>query len=231
MRWSTSLMPTRCPANRCERFIRLRCMQMRPQAETTTSRSCNGYRGRASRHRVEENASKVRRRFHRQCFVRALGVEFTYEGIEAPLLLQAVHAWQARRFLLQRRMHALVTAILLRMARLDTLDRFHQPVLAAPIPAVGSASRRSGGCRPAHQITERRPYRRRSRTAPGCILRTHSADHLGATVLRGDAAAKRLSNVSKCREQCACQPGAENREPIGGVMTHNRFVVLKSGFR
>ena len=51
-----------------------------------------------------------------------LGVEFADEVIEAGLLLQAVHAGRSGCFLLQRQMHALVAAVLLRVARLDALD-------------------------------------------------------------------------------------------------------------
>jgi hypothetical protein len=44
--------------------------------------------------------------------VRPLGVEFAHEGVEASLLLQAVHAWRAGSFVLQGEVHALVTAVL-----------------------------------------------------------------------------------------------------------------------
>src|SRR4051794_6284511 len=40
---STSFMPRRCPARTVEMLTLLRCMQMRPQAVTRTSRSCSGY--------------------------------------------------------------------------------------------------------------------------------------------------------------------------------------------
>ena len=42
-----------------------------------------------------------------------LGVELLDEGIEAGLLLQAVHAWRAGGLLLEGEMHALVAAVLL----------------------------------------------------------------------------------------------------------------------
>ena len=54
--------------------------------------------------------------------MRPLGVELLHEGIEAGLLLQAVHAGRAGGFLFQGQMHALVAAVLLRMAGLDALD-------------------------------------------------------------------------------------------------------------
>ena len=52
----------------------------------------------------------------------ALGIEFLNEGIEAGLLLQGIEARRAGGLLLERQMHGLVAAILLRMARLDALD-------------------------------------------------------------------------------------------------------------
>jgi hypothetical protein len=45
--------------------------------------------------------------------VRALGVELVNEGVEAGLLLQAIHAWRTGRFLLEGEVHALVTTVLL----------------------------------------------------------------------------------------------------------------------
>ena len=51
-----------------------------------------------------------------------LGIEFLDEGVEAGLLLKAVHTGRTRCFLLQRKVHALVAAILLRVTRLDALD-------------------------------------------------------------------------------------------------------------
>ena len=44
------------------------------------------------------------------------------EGVEASLLLQAVHAGRAGRFLLESEVDTLVAAVLLRVARLDALD-------------------------------------------------------------------------------------------------------------
>lgn len=49
-------------------------------------------------------------------------VEFAHELVEAGLLLQAVDAWRSGSFLLERQVHALMAAVLLGMARLDTLD-------------------------------------------------------------------------------------------------------------
>jgi hypothetical protein len=59
--------------------------------------------------------------------VRSLAIELLDEGIEAGLLLQAVHAGWAGRFLLQREMQALMAAVLLRAAGLDALDRDAEP--------------------------------------------------------------------------------------------------------
>ena len=55
--------------------------------------------------------------------MRALGVELAEEGIEAFLLLQAVEAGRACGFFFKGQMHALMPAILLRMAWLDAFDR------------------------------------------------------------------------------------------------------------
>src|SRR6185312_12316466 len=70
---------------------------------------------------------KVRRPLHGERFVRSFGVELLDEGIEACLLLQAVEPRRPGRLFLQGQMHALMTAILLRMARLDALDRDAEP--------------------------------------------------------------------------------------------------------
>jgi hypothetical protein len=59
--------------------------------------------------------------------MRPFGIELSYEGIEAALLLQAVEAWRACCFLLEGEMHAFVAAVLLRMARLDAFDRDAEP--------------------------------------------------------------------------------------------------------
>lgn len=52
------------------------------------------------------------RRFHGQRFVRPFGVEFSYEGIEAGLLLEALMPGGSGRLLFQRQVHALMTAAL-----------------------------------------------------------------------------------------------------------------------
>ena len=52
----------------------------------------------------------------------ALAVELLDEGVEAGLLLEAVHAGRPGRLLLEGEVHALETAVLLRVARLDALD-------------------------------------------------------------------------------------------------------------
>ena len=59
--------------------------------------------------------------------MRSFGVEFADEDIEAFLLLQAVEARRSGSFLLQREVHALVPAVLLRMPRLDPFDRDAEP--------------------------------------------------------------------------------------------------------
>ena len=55
--------------------------------------------------------------------MRSFDIELVNEGIEAVLLLQAVPAWRAGRLFLEGEMHALVAAVLLRMAGLDAFDR------------------------------------------------------------------------------------------------------------
>ncbi len=59
--------------------------------------------------------------------MRPFGIELADEGIEAVLLLQAVEARRAGCLLLEGEMHALVAAVLLRMARLDAFDRDAEP--------------------------------------------------------------------------------------------------------
>src|SRR5215475_7440135 len=51
-----------------------------------------------------------------------LGVELADELIEACLLLEAVSTGRARGFFFQSQVHALVTAVLLRVTRLDAFD-------------------------------------------------------------------------------------------------------------
>jgi hypothetical protein len=57
--------------------------------------------------------------FHGERLVRSFDIEFVNEGVEAGLLLKAVHAWRTRSFLFQGEVHALVSSVLLRMAWLD----------------------------------------------------------------------------------------------------------------
>ena len=54
--------------------------------------------------------------------MRSLGIELGEEVIEAGLLLEAVHAWRTGCFFLESEVHALVAAVLLRVAWLDALD-------------------------------------------------------------------------------------------------------------
>jgi hypothetical protein len=69
--------------------------------------------------------------------VWAFAVEFAHEGIEARLLLQAVHARRAGGLLFQGQVHALVTTVLLRVSGLDALDAD-----AEPQPPTDSLERR-----------------------------------------------------------------------------------------
>ena len=52
----------------------------------------------------------------------AFVVELVHEGLETSLLLQAILLWWSGSLLLQGQVHALVSAVLLRVARLDALD-------------------------------------------------------------------------------------------------------------
>ena len=54
-------------------------------------------------------------------------VELVPEAVKAILLLQAVEPRRPGRFLFEREMHAFMTAVLLRMAWLDALDRDAEP--------------------------------------------------------------------------------------------------------
>ena len=59
--------------------------------------------------------------------MRAFGVVFPDEVIEAHLLLQVIFAGRPGGFLLQGQVHALMPAILLRMAWLDAFDGNAEP--------------------------------------------------------------------------------------------------------
>jgi hypothetical protein len=56
-----------------------------------------------------------------------LGIELRNEGIKLRLLLQEVGTCRFCRLLLQRQVHAFMTAILLRVTRLDPLNANPQP--------------------------------------------------------------------------------------------------------
>ena len=72
----------------------------------------------------------------------SLVVELADERIEARLLLQAVHSGWSGRFLLERQVHALVPAVLLRMAGLDALDGDAQA--QPPYGQLGEVEQRIG---------------------------------------------------------------------------------------
>ena len=59
--------------------------------------------------------------------MRSFGVELLHEGVEAGLLLEAVHARRPGGFLLEGEVHALVAAVPLRLSWLDALDRDAEP--------------------------------------------------------------------------------------------------------
>ena len=67
------------------------------------------------------------RGLHGQRLVRAVGVEFLDEGVEAGLLAEAVRGGGAGGLLLEGQVHALVAAVLLRLARGDALERDAEP--------------------------------------------------------------------------------------------------------
>ncbi len=54
--------------------------------------------------------------------MRPFDIEFAHEVVETGLLLKAVEAWRACGFLLQGEVHALMAAVLLRLAGLDAFD-------------------------------------------------------------------------------------------------------------
>ena len=120
---STSLMPTAWPARQVLKLIFLRYRHSRPQLVTTTVLSWNGIAEflnaliRAAGRRVD-----LGRTFHVESFVRAFVVELLDEGIELGLLLKQVGAGWASGFFLQRQMHALMTAVLLRMTGPNAFD-------------------------------------------------------------------------------------------------------------
>src|SRR5919106_679508 len=102
-------------------------MQMRPQAVTRMARSegvvqlrpagvgpCGGY-------------IDLRRAAHGERLVVALSVEFLDQAIETVLLLATVHAGRACGLLLPRQAHALVAAVLVRVAGLDALEGDAEP--------------------------------------------------------------------------------------------------------
>jgi hypothetical protein len=59
--------------------------------------------------------------------MRSLVVELLEEGIEARLLLQKVLSGRLGGFFLEREMHALMTPVLLRSARLHPLEGDPEP--------------------------------------------------------------------------------------------------------
>ena len=67
------------------------------------------------------------RAFHRERLVGALATKPFNEGVEFPLLPQNVGARRASGLLLPSQVHPFVTAVLLRMTGLNTLDRDAQP--------------------------------------------------------------------------------------------------------
>jgi len=92
-------------------------MQMRPQAVTRMSRSCQDIGVPATRHRPWRGGVELGRASHGERLVRAFGVELAHEGIEPGLLLQTVETGRAG-CLLFRSGACAHAAVLLRMAGL-----------------------------------------------------------------------------------------------------------------
>ena len=59
--------------------------------------------------------------------MRPFFIEFAYESVETHLLLQDIAARRPRRFLLERQVHALVAAVLLRVTGTDALEGDAEP--------------------------------------------------------------------------------------------------------
>ena len=75
--------------------------------------------------------------------MRAIMAEFVQEGIEFGLLLQQIGSCGPGGFFLEREVHTLVAAVLLRMAGPNTFDSSDQGEASAASPQAGWRSQRA----------------------------------------------------------------------------------------
>ena len=122
MPWSTSLIPTACPARETLRLIFLLYKQTRPQLgdhDRAVVERIVGFRDAAIR--AAGSRVDLGRAFHAESFMRSFVIELLQESVELGLLLQDVGPRCTSGFLLQGEMHAFMTTVLLEITGLDPL--------------------------------------------------------------------------------------------------------------